>query len=172
MNNDIILAEGIITKNGFVCGNHIAIDHGFYCTVDLILDNYIHIGPYCTMIGGKGVFVKMEDYTSMAAGVRFICASLEHLGAGIPIPFLTEEYRDNLTSGNIVVKKFANVLTNAIVFPGVTLGEGSVISAGSIVTRDTDPWLIYAGNPARPVKERPKDKMLELAAKLEAENAE
>ena len=43
----------------------------------------------------------------------------------------------------------------AIVLPGVRIGEGAIVGAGAVVTRDVEPYTIAAGNPARPVKERP-----------------
>jgi acetyltransferase-like isoleucine patch superfamily enzyme len=50
--------------------------------------------------------------------------------------------------------------------PGVTLAEGCVIGANSLVTKDTEPWTIYMGSPAMPIKKRPKDKMLLYAKEL------
>ena len=41
---------------------------------------------------------------------------------------------------------------NAIILKGVTIGEGSVDAAGSVVTKDVSPWTVVAGNPARVVK--------------------
>ena len=41
----------------------------------------------------------------------------------------------------------------SIILPGVTIRRGSVIGAGSVVTKDTEPCKIYAGNPAREIKE-------------------
>jgi galactoside O-acetyltransferase len=46
---------------------------------------------------------------------------------------------------------------NAIVLKGVTIGEGAVVGAGSVVTRDVPPWTIVAGNPAQVVREIPRD---------------
>lgn len=42
---------------------------------------------------------------------------------------------------------------NATVLKGVTIGEGAVVAAGSVVTKDVAPWTLVAGNPARPIKE-------------------
>lgn len=46
---------------------------------------------------------------------------------------------------------------NVIILPGVTIGRGAVVGAGSVVTRDVPPWSLAAGNPARIVKELPVD---------------
>ena len=45
----------------------------------------------------------------------------------------------------------------AIIGPGVTVGEGAVVGMGAVVTQDVPPWTIVAGNPARPVGERPRE---------------
>lgn len=42
----------------------------------------------------------------------------------------------------------------AMLMPGVTIGEGAVVAAGSIVTADVEPYTIVGGNPARPIKRR------------------
>jgi maltose O-acetyltransferase len=44
----------------------------------------------------------------------------------------------------------------AIVLPGVTIGEGAVVGAGSLVSRDVPPYAIVAGNPSRVIGERPQ----------------
>jgi len=44
----------------------------------------------------------------------------------------------------------------AIVLPGVTIGEGAVVGAGSVVTQDVPSFVIVAGNPARPIGVRPQ----------------
>lgn len=51
-----------------------------------------------------------------------------------------------------VIKKKASIGAGAIVLPRVTVGEGSLIGAGSIVTKDTEPHTIYVGNPAQKLR--------------------
>ncbi len=53
-------------------------------------------------------------------------------------------------------------------FPGVHLGEGCVIAAGSIVAKDVEPYTIVGGNPAKPIKKRFEDFVIQelLALKI------
>lgn len=45
---------------------------------------------------------------------------------------------------------------NSVILPGVTIGEGSVIAAGSVVTKDVPPYSLYGGNPAKEIRRYPK----------------
>lgn len=57
----------------------------------------------------------------------------------------------------IVIHDFAWIATNAIILPGVTIGEGAVVGAGAVVSKDVAPYTIVAGNPAQPVSRRVSD---------------
>ena len=46
---------------------------------------------------------------------------------------------------------------NSIILKGVTIGEGAIVGAGSVVTKDVPAWTIVAGNPARVIREIPED---------------
>ncbi len=50
----------------------------------------------------------------------------------------------------------------AIVMPGVTIGEGAVVAAGAVVTKDVEPFTIVAGVPAKPIGQRTKDLRYQL----------
>jgi acetyltransferase-like isoleucine patch superfamily enzyme len=58
------------------------------------------------------------------------------------------------TGAPIVVQNNVWIGGNAVILPGVTLGEGCVIGAGSVVTKSVEPYTFAVGNPARPLKER------------------
>ena len=60
----------------------------------------------------------------------------------------------NLMTKPITVQDNVWIATGAIVLPGVTIGEGAVVAAGAVVTKDVPPWTIVAGNPAKVVKRR------------------
>jgi acetyltransferase-like isoleucine patch superfamily enzyme len=80
---------------------------------------------------------------------------------------IPEPYKDKLVGGKIRIEKFAAVGTNAIVMPGITISEGSILGAGSLLNRDTEPWTIYVGTPARAIKIRQKEKMIAFANQIQ-----
>lgn len=147
-------------------GNHVAIDSGVYITTAAKIMDYIHIAPYTTVIGGAKAMLSMEPFSGIAAGSRIICASESYLGEGLIGPTVPEEFRDEVFYGNVIIRQFATLGTNSVVMPGITLGEGSIVGACSLVTKDTEPWTIYMGIPAKPVKRRKSEKILEYAKRL------
>ncbi len=52
----------------------------------------------------------------------------------------------------ITIKDGTWIATGAIVLPGVTISSHSILTAGSVISKDTEPYMIYSGNPAVPVK--------------------
>lgn len=59
-----------------------------------------------------------------------------------------------LTHASITIGENAWVAAWSIVLPGVNIAEGSVVAAGSIVTKDVKPWTVVGGNPAKVIKKR------------------
>jgi acetyltransferase-like isoleucine patch superfamily enzyme len=64
--------------------------------------------------------------------------------------------------GPVVIEDYAYVGSHAIVLPGVTIGRGGVVGAGSVVTKDVEPFTFVAGVPARFVRRRSEDLTYEL----------
>jgi acetyltransferase-like isoleucine patch superfamily enzyme len=109
----------------------------------------------------------MGHFTNFAAGCRVVCGSDRFMGEGLIGPSsIPDRYKDRMKLAPVVLEDFANVGSNAILMPGVTLAQGSVIGAGALVARSTEPWTVYTGVPARPVKARPSETMLRYAAEL------
>jgi putative colanic acid biosynthesis acetyltransferase WcaF len=69
----------------------------------------------------------------------------------------THDYEDPqfpLVASPISIGPYAWICARATVQPGVTVGEGAVLALGSVATRDLKSWTVYAGVPARKVKDR------------------
>lgn len=58
------------------------------------------------------------------------------------------------TSGDVIINQYAWIGGNSIILQGVTIGEYSVVSANSVVTKDVPPYSIVAGIPAKIIKKR------------------
>ena len=53
-----------------------------------------------------------------------------------------------------MIRDNAFIFSNSLIMPGVTIGEGAVVLAGSVVTKDVDPYTVVGGNPAKIVRSR------------------
>ncbi|USK28395.1 acyltransferase [Bacillus sp. CMF21] len=59
--------------------------------------------------------------------------------------------------GQVLIEDYVWISTNAMIMPGVTIKEGTVVAAGAVVTKDTEPYSIVGGIPAKKIGERNKD---------------
>lgn len=147
-------------------GSHVAIDSGFYCTTALHVGSYVHISPHVAVIGGAKTALYVGDFCFISVGSKLVCGSETFRGAGLVGPFIPEEFKDDQILAPITLKRFSGTLANSVVLPGVVLAEGSVLGANSLLKFSTEPWTIYAGNPAVPIRTRSKDKAYEYARRL------
>ena len=167
--DDVLISERAEIKRPELCrvGNHVAIDSGFYCTTALSVGDYVHIGPYVTCIGGKEGMFELHGYNNVMAGARIICCSDRFDDSGLFGALIPEHLKGRQMKAPVVMERFSNVGTNAIVLPGTTLREGVLVAAGSLIMGDTVPWGVYKGNPAKLVKVINPEKILNLVEKYE-----
>ncbi len=59
-------------------------------------------------------------------------------------------------SQKVVIENGAWIGANCVVLPGVKVGENCMVGAGSVVSKDTEPFSVYAGNPCRKIKDLPR----------------
>ena len=147
-------------------GSHIGIDFCVFLSVAVKLGSYVHISPHVSVVGGADGLLEMGDFTTIACGSRLICNGETFSGNGLVGPIIPKPYRDTIKSAPIRFERCASIASNVVVFAGVTLAEGTVVGSGSIVTKSTEPWTIYAGAPARPIKARRRDAMPALAKQM------
>lgn len=164
---DVIINDRAIIKYPEVCliGSHIAIDNEVTISTQLEMGDYIHIAPDVTVIGSIKSKLVLEDFTFIASGSKIVCGSEDYTGVGLVGPTIPEEFRVvNFTT--VKFERFSGCGVNCSILPNVTLAEGSILGANSLLTKNTEPWTIYVGSPAKPIKIRDKEKILEYAKKM------
>lgn len=164
--NDVRISEKaeIVRPELIIIGDHVSIDMGVYLSVGATIGDYVHIAPHACIIGGANAKLIMEDFTNIAAGCKVVCAS-DNFKKGLINPLVPIKYRDVINKP-IIFKKYSTIGVNSVVLPGVTLAEGSVLGANSLLTKDTEPWTVYVGSPAKPVGIRDKEWILESVKEL------
>lgn len=168
LGKDVIISPTAEITRPQLCkiGNHVAIDAFFYCSTKLEIGDYVHISPQVAVIGGKKTALIVEDFCFLSTGSKYICGSELFYGDGLIGPLIPKQYQDRQKLEPIVLKRFSGALANSVVLPGVTMAEGSVLGANSLLKQNTEPWTVYAGNPARPIRTRSKQKAYEYAEQL------
>ncbi len=164
---DIFVSKNVEIKKPeyVIIGSHVAIDSGFKCTTKLEIGDYVHIAPDVVIIGGIKTYLKLDHFSFIAAGTKVVCGSENYVEGGLVGPTIPEKYR-TLIFKPVIFERFSGVGVNCSIMPGVTLGEGSVVGAGSVVTKNTEPWTVYIGSPAKPVRVRDKESVLKYAKEL------
>ncbi len=112
----------------------------------LIVGNNSNIGAYC-YIGCSGG-IRIGDNVMMSPRVSLYAEN--HNFADV-----TRTMKEQgVTREPIIIEDDCWVASNSIVLAGVTIGRGSIVAAGSVVTKDVPPYSIVAGSPARIIKSR------------------
>lgn len=126
-----------------------------YCQL-ISPEGYIKIGKRCHMafgsivLGHKGV--EIGDYTAIGGSIYSI-SDTPGDGKRISGPMVPMSQR-NLKGGKVTIGKDAFVARYSVVLPGVTIGEGAVVGANSVVIKDVAPWTVVMGIPAKPIGKR------------------
>jgi transferase hexapeptide repeat containing protein len=110
-------------------------------------------------------------FCQIAAGVEFVMNDANHqMNAVSTFPFYTLEgwdmdapaASDMPFKRDTVIGNDAWIGQNAVILPGVHIGDGAIIGANSIVGKNVDPYTIIVGNPARVVRKRFDDELIDL----------
>lgn len=101
------------------------------------------IGPGVEIYNPGGVFIGDHAILSQDS---YICGATHDYDT-IDFTYIAKK---------VSIESYAWICARAIVLPGVTCHEGSVLGAGGIATKDLEAWSLYSGNPAKKIKERKK----------------
>jgi len=158
LGHDVIIHERVtlVGIENISIGSHVRIDPDviLLATGPLTIGCYTHIAAG-VFIAAKAGF-EMKNFANIAHGARIYTINDDYSGEHLMGPTIPAELL-SLSPGAVLMEEHANVGAGAIVLPGVTLAEGSVLGALSLIGRSTEPWTMYGGVPAKPIKERRRD---------------
>jgi len=126
------------------------------------IGSFVHIAIHCSLVGRAAIAIK--DYSGLSGRVSIYSSSDDYSGEFMTNPTVPEKY-SNVSSKRVELGKHVIVGAGTVILPGVTIGEGSAISALALVNRDVPSGVIAGGTPCRTIKPR-KTGMLDLEKKL------
>ncbi|AUB40870.1 Acetyltransferase [Nostoc flagelliforme CCNUN1] len=135
----------IIGLENIEFGRNIIIDDFvfIYAKTAINIGSYVHIASFTSITGGESF--TMGDFSALSSGVRIFTGSDDFKYWGFGNSTICEKYR-NTKRASIHIGKFCVIGANSVILPGVTVGEGATVGAGSVVTKNLEPWGIYIGN--------------------------
>lgn len=105
-----------------------------------VIGNNVWIGPQSYFDARD---LTIEENVGWGPGAKVLGST--HTGLPIDVPII----QTDLEIKSVKIEAGADIGMNAVILPGVTVGKGSIVGAGAVVTKDVPPFAIVAGVPAR-----------------------
>lgn len=140
-------------------GSNVRIDDFCILSGHILIGNNIHIAAYSALYGGNAS-IQISDFANISSRVCIYAISDDYSGETMTNPTIPDRYK-KIQSEPVLIGKHVIIGSGSTVLPGVTLAEGTAVGAMSLCKNSTEPWKIYAGIPAKVIKER-KQNLLNL----------
>lgn len=114
---------------------------------DLVIGDHTWIGQNCFFHSAGGI--RIGSRVGIGPNVSILTSTHREEGRDVPILF------SDLQFAPVILEDDCDIGLGSIILPGVTIGRGAQIGAGSVVTRDIPAYAVAAGSPARILRERP-----------------
>jgi len=124
---------------------HNTILKGYYLN-EMVIGDHTWIGQGCFFHSAGGIFIGRA--VGIGPMVKIITSA--HKDDHLEIPVLHHE----LEFERVIVEDGCDIGIGSILLPGVKIGEGAIIGAGSVVTREVPPYIVVGGIPARFLRRR------------------
>lgn len=119
------------------------------------------IGNFCSIAENVKIFLGGEHRTDWITTYPFSALEFNKIW-----PEAANIKGHPKTKGDVIIGNDVWIGYSAIILSGVTIGDGAVIGAGSVVTKNVPPYTIVAGNPARPIRKRFPQKVINKLLKI------
>lgn len=150
-------------------GDHVRIDDFCLLSGHIRVGNYVHIAAG-TMLFAGSEGITIGDYCGISSRCCIYAKTDDFSGEALGNPTMPEKYT-HVTGARVDIGPFAQLGVGCVLLPGAVIAEGCSLGPMALVSRETEPWGMYYGNPARRMGQR-SQKLTELARALEAEEAE
>jgi len=150
-------------------GDNSRIDDFCIISGKVVIGRNVHIAPFCLIAGGEEGVI-LEDFTTLAYNVIVFTRSDDYSGQTLTNSTIPWKYRYLTVKKSVIIKKYSIIGTKSVIFPGVVIEEGTAVGAMSLVNKSTEPWGIYVGIPAKRIKDRKRDLLIQVEEYLKEEN--
>lgn len=129
------------------------------------IGRFVHIATFSSIMGGGEFF--MGDFSGLSAGCRIITGTDDFSGGFLTNSTVPEEFK-NVKKSFVHIGKHAIIGSNAIILPGVKVGEGAAVGAGCTIRKSLEPWTVYANikGELKAIKKRDSDEVLKKESLL------
>jgi acetyltransferase-like isoleucine patch superfamily enzyme len=141
-------------------GSNVRIDDFCFLSGKIKIGSHVHISAYSSLCAGNNKGIVLEDFVNISERVAIFSKTDDFSGATLTNPTIPDKYK-NVIEATVILKKHVIIGVGSSLLPGVIMEEGSVLGAKSFLKKSTESWSIYAGLPAKKIKDRKKD-LLEL----------
>lgn len=136
-------------------GEHSRVDQGCIITGTVKIGKRVHLAPYCILYGKSGITI--GDYSGFGAFNAFHSESDDYSGRSMFGPCVPDEYQPYKVRAPIQIGRNVLTGTRCTILPGVLVRDGASVGAHSLVKDDCEADTMYAGVPARRIKERHRE---------------
>jgi acetyltransferase-like isoleucine patch superfamily enzyme len=148
--------------HNIVIGNHCIIDDFVIIaggrTELTIIEDHVHIACFSSCLGIAGFTFELGS--GLSPGCSLFSSTDDYIHGGLINPTFPDEFR-NEKVGRVTMGRFSTLGANCVVLAGITIGEGATVGSGAVIINDLEPWTVSVGIPAKPIKMRNKEKVLE-----------
>lgn len=158
LGEQVLIGDLASIREGCVVGDRAIIGRGVMMLYNCSVGAFTRVQDQAHLVGDmhieEHVFIGMQVVTTNDNDVY-----LRRFGLATPTGI-----------GGPTIRRFAAVGAGATILPGMEIGEGALVAAGAVVTKDVAPWTVVAGIPARvmrPVPEEWRERVMEAAGRAE-----